>query len=569
MGSVLIAAGAFVAYLVAYQTYGRFIGRRIFGLDRLRTTPAEGLHDGHDYVPTKPQILFGHHFTSIAGTGPIVGPAIAVIWGWVPALLWVIFGSIFMGAVHDLGSLVVSARHQGRTIGEVAADLISPRVGIIFLAVTALVLLIVVAVFCFVIASVFDAYPQSVLPIWLQIPIAVAMGHLVYRKGMNPLPLSIVAVVLMYVTIVIGAYIPLKMPEEAGLSPLTLWTLILLVYCYIASVLPVWRLLQPRDYINGHQLFIALGLLALGVLVAKPQIVAPAVDLHPAGAPPIWPMLFVIVACGAISGFHSLVASGTTAKQLASEAHAQAIGYGGMLLEGMLAVFVLIAVAAGVGLTAKGDMTGAAVWKARYASWQTAEGLSANLQAFVDGSGAMLASLHIPPKVALAIMGVFVTSFAATTLDTATRLQRYVISELAARVNLRPLTHKHAATSLAVGTAAAMALAQGGGRGGLILWPLFGATNQLLACLALLVITVYLQRQNKPLAFTFIPWLFMLLMTGWAMYYNMRGFWAGGPQQLHLLIIGGLVIALEAWMVIESLGVLIRRRQPARVPALG
>jgi carbon starvation protein len=337
----------------------------------------------------------------------------------------------------------------------------------------------------------------------------------------------------------------------------------------------VWRLLQPRDYMNGLELFVALILLALGTLVAHPTIVAPAVDLAPAGAPPMMPFLFVTIACGAISGFHSLVASGTTSKQVCRESDACVVGYGSMLMEGLLAVFVIIAVAGGLGLgtvTLEDGtvLTGADLWRHHYASWGAAKGLDMKLKAFVDGSANMLASLGIPHddgpgggSIALAIMGVFVTSFAATTLDTATRLQRYVIGEFGKATGIKPLENRHLAALAAVVTGGLLALHDGTGAGGLVLWPLFGATNQLLACLALLVVTTYLQKRGKLIWFTAIPAALMFIITGWAMYYNVSGYVAEGLGQLHLLVISVIVVALELWMVVEAVRVIARKDVPA------
>lgn len=585
MESILIAVVAFVGYIVAYKTYGRYLARRIFDLDRDRPTAAVECEDGTDYVPTSPEILFGHHYTSIAGTGPIVGPAIGIIWGWLPALVWVVLGAIFMGAVHDFGAIVVSMRNKGRSIGDLAAGLVSPRVRMMFLALVALALTIVLAVFCLVIALVFKIYPQAVLPVWCNLPIAVALGHAIYRMKMRALPVSIAAVALMYVTVVVGAYVPLRMPAVGPLGPVVIWSVILLVYAYVASVLPVWRLLQPRDYINGHQLFIALGLLVIGTLVAHPKIVAPAVNrLLPEGAPPMWPFLFVTIACGAISGFHSLVGSGTTSKQIRCETDARVIGYGSMLMEGVLAVLVIIAVAGGFGLGRdKQGRTGADLWNHHYVlaeesvqvegeapkvkAWKDINKLGPKLEAFVDGSANMLAAMKIPMTVALAIMGVFVASFAATTLDTATRIQRYVVSELAAAARIKPLTGKHAATLVAVVTAGALALWDGEGKGGMILWPLFGATNQLIACLALLVITAYLKKKGKPLYFTLVPAAIMFVITGWAMVYKIGEFWSNVfvkgeyGANVHLLVIALVVVVLELWMIVETVKVLMEKRK--------
>ena len=448
MNSLVLAIGAAVLYVVAYHTYGKYLARKIFKLDPQAVCPSSALQDDVDFVPTEKPILFGHHFTSIAGTGPIVGPAVAIIWGWVPAMIWILVGSIFMGAVHDFGALVVSLRKQGRSIGDLAADVVNKRVRILFLLIIFLELLIVVAIFGVVIAVAFLICPQAVIPVFLEIPIAIWLGYMIYKKGGNHTVLGIVAVVIMYLTVILGAYVPLKMPAMFGLNPIALWVIILLVYAYIASTLPVQTLLQPRDYINGHQLFVALALLALGIIIAHPTMVAPAANLSPKGAPPIWPMIFVIIACGAISGFHSLVSSGTSGKQCKTEPDALPIGYGGMLLEGMLATFVVIACGAGIALGFK-DLTGVAAFNHHYGSWIGGTGLGNRLSAFIVGSANMIAAVGIPTKIALTIMGVFVASFAATTMDTATRLQRYVVAELATAIGVPAVAKKHPATLIA------------------------------------------------------------------------------------------------------------------------
>jgi carbon starvation protein len=559
MNSLLLAIGAGVLYVVAYHTYGKFLGSKIFKLNSEAVCPSKEFRDNVDFVPTQKPILFGHHFTSIAGTGPIVGPAIAIIWGWVPALVWVLLGSIFMGAVHDFGAMVVSLRNQGRSIGDVAADLISKRVRTLFLLIIFFELWIVVAIFGVVIAVIFNMYPQSVIPIWLEIPIAVWLGHMVYKKGAAHLPMSIFAVVLMYITVVIGAYVPIKMPAMLGLSPVALWVIILLIYSYIASTLPVQTLLQPRDYINSHQLFVALGLLTLGVLFAHPTMVAPSANFSPSGAPPIWPMLFVVIACGAISGFHSLVSSGTSSKQCDAESSSLAIGYGSMLMEGMLSVFVIIACGAGlaIGLTKGGQtFTGVEAFTQNYTSWGAAAGLGTMISSFVVGSANMIEKIGIPHNITITIMGVFVVSFAGTTLDTATRLQRYIVAELSTAMGVPVLAKKHPATLIAVITAFILAFYNGSGQGALKLWPLFGSVNQLLAGLALLVVTVYLAHKKAPLVYTLIPMIFMLFMTGWAMLINLGDFY--GKANWLLFFIGLAVFILEIWMVIESVIVLAK-----------
>jgi carbon starvation protein len=398
MGALAIMVIAFAGYIIVYQLYGKFIGAKIFALSGAAKTPSVEMEDGIDYVPTKKEIIFGHHFTSIAGTGPLVGPAIAVIWGWVPAMIWVFVGSIVMGAVHDFGALIISMRNQGKSISEYTAKYVNNRTKVFFFLIVFLELWIVIAIFGLVIAIVFSMYPTSVLPVWLEIPIAIYLGYLIYKKGANVALWSIIAVIALYVTVVIGAYVPIALPTIAGIPATGGWTIILLVYAFIASTLPVTTLLQPRDFINSHQLLVAMTLLVLGVLFAgfggRLDIVAPAVQLSPAKSPPMWPFLFITIACGAISGFHSLVSSGTSAKQVRDEQDSLFVGYGSMLLEGALATLVIIAVSAGIGIgyTAKSGetLTGVAAWTAHYASWASAGGLGNAVRALVDGSANMI-----------------------------------------------------------------------------------------------------------------------------------------------------------------------------------
>jgi carbon starvation protein len=565
MNSLVVAALCFVGYIIAYHTYGKFLASKIFKVDTHAICPSTALRDDKDFVPTPRGVLFGHHFTSIAGLGPIVGPAIAIIWGWVPAVLWVFFGSIFMGAVGDFGALVASLRNQGRSVGDMAAGLINKRVRTLFLLIIFFELWIVIAVFALIIGILFNMYPASVLPVWLEIPIAVWLGRLIYRKKLNHQFWGLLAVVLMYATVVLGSYLPVKMPSVFGFNPIIVWVLIMFAYSYIASTLPVTTLLQPRDYINAHQLFVALGLLFIGALVAHPQFVAPAVNHNPSGAPPMLPFLFIIIACGAISGFHSLVSSGTSAKQCEAERDSLLIGYGSMLMEAALSTLAIVAVGAGIGLglqTEGGEvLTGTAAFTTHYASWAGAAGLGAKLKAFVVGSANLIVSIGVPENIALAIMGVFLVSFAATTLDSATRIQRYVVGELGQAYRMPFFAKPHPATLIAVGTAAVLAFHNGFGladvkKGALILWPLFGTVNQLLAALALLVVTIYLARRKSPAFFTFIPMAFMVIMTGWAMLNLLNNF--SGASNWFLFSVGLIVLALEAWMIFESLIVLKR-----------
>jgi carbon starvation protein len=367
MTTLAIALASFFGFILAYNTYGRWLSRKIFSLDPEATTPSHALADDKDYVATKPAVLFGHHFSSIAGTGPIVGPAIAVLWGWLPALVWVVVGSVFVGAVHDLGALVVSMRNKGQSIGDVSGKLISLRCRLLFLSILYFTLTLVVAVFGLIIATLFSVYPGSVFSVWTAMPLAVCAGIVIYKARM-PLPApSIIALLLLYLSIYIGVYylpLELKLPlfpgagaslSEALHSSVGVWTVLILIYCFIASVLPVWLLLQPRDYISSLQLYIALFALMAGLLIAAPPIVAPALNTAVTGAPPMMPFLFITIACGAVSGFHSVVSSGTSSKQINNERDAQFIGYGSMLVEAGLAVLVILSCVAGVGILVQTD----------------------------------------------------------------------------------------------------------------------------------------------------------------------------------------------------------------------
>lgn len=620
MSPLWIALAAFVLYLAAYHTYGRWLARRLFRLDPEAAVPSVTERDDVDFVPTSRGIVFGHHFTSIAGTGPIVGPALAIMWGWLPALLWVLFGSVLLGAVHDFGTLVVSLRNRGMTVGEIAGRVLNPRVRVLFLLLLFFALWIVLAIFGWVIASVFKQFPEAILPVFLQIPIAVWIGVRVHRAGRNLLVPSALALALMMATVWLGAGCPGLDGQGGALGqwvrgvnetlkelPLWVWIAVLLAYCHVASVLPVWLLLQPRDYINSLQLVVSLGLVVAGLCAAAafgmPQagadavggeiprqaleMAAPMVNFSPLNAPPIFPFLFVTVACGAISGFHCLVSSGTSSKQLRCETDAQFVGYGSMLLEGFLAVMVILAVGAGLGFgwaSEHPNLSGGELWRTVYADWSGVTGGKA-IGAFVVGSGNFLSALGIDPVMAKALMGVLVASFAGTTLDTATRLQRYVVQELASGVmrlgrggaecdvalSETPVVHtawhplgwlrtKHGATLFAVGTAFFLAIFPGPGRewswetigtGGLILWPLFGATNQLLAGLALMVVSFWLRRRGLPAAVAALPMVFMLVVPAWALWVDI-GRWMNGGTWV-LVAVAGLMLALACWMVAEGI----------------
>jgi carbon starvation protein len=549
----------FIGYIVCYKTYGRYLARKIFNISEEAVTPAVAYEDGMDYVPTRKEIIFGHHFTSIAGTGPIVGPAIAIIWGWLPAILWIFLGSVIMGAVHDFGSLVISLRNQGKSISEITARYINKRTRLLFFVIVFLTIWIVLSVFGLVIAIIFSMFPTSVVPVWLQLPIAIFLGYMIYTRNGNVLFWALFSVALLYMFMVFGTWLPVTLPDLSVMPATGSWTIILLIYAFFASILPVTTLLQPRDFINAFQLIIAMVVLTLGVLLASVsgslEIVAPAVQVSPAEAPPLWPFLFITIACGAISGFHSLVASGTSAKQVRSEKDALFVGYGSMLLEGTLAVLVILSVAAGIGLgylNKTGDLlTGVQAWNSHYASWGAAAGLGSKVAAFVIGAANMIETTGIPHALAVVIMGVFVASFAGTTLDTATRIQRYIISELAGDLNVPVLQNKYIATFVAVFTAALLAFASGAdGKGALLLWPLFGAVNQTLAALALIIVTLYLKQMGgyKWLV-AGVPALFMSVMTLWASLLNQIEF---GSEGNYLLQAINLVIVLIVVSIITE-----------------
>jgi len=757
MDALLLVLSAAALLAISYFSYGRWLTRRVFTLREDATTPAVSLRDDRDFCPTKKSVVFGHHFTSIAGTGPIVGPAIAVMWGWLPAILWVVFGAIFIGAVHDLGALAVSLKNKGRTVGDIAGDLLGPRVRTLFLVILIVALWIVLAIFGLVIAAVLRQYPGAIFPVMVQIPLALTIGLFIHKQGRSLVLPSLVALALMYASVVWGDRGPLHAFNEiAAVQPTWLWVLALLGYAYVASVLPVWTLLQPRDYINALQLVTALALLVAGLVAAafiggEPIIegadrvpltlVAPTMNLHPAGAPPMLPVLFITIACGAISGFHCLVSSGTTSKQLEKETDAHAVGYGSMLTESFLATLVIAACAAGIGFgittnasipsvpnliqhtdgagsstlyetpldhervlqidsinrtvfptnetgspqdeprffhqwrfrtfasgtdqesvsatspiyeedqvyethRKPGDarqvsavlpegqvflrdvwndepvqyptisLTGELAFHNTYRSWSAAGSLGAKVGAFVDGAANLIAALSIPHHVALALMGVLVASFAGTTMDTACRLQRYVIQELARsflppspsgrgaggegtrastdhlttidsagrphpnplpvgegagsqlaiwRLPFRLLATTHGATAFAVVTAALLAFlpAQGqpwslqtAGSGGLLLWPLFGATNQLLGGLAFIVIAAWLIANKRPWWFILPPAALMLALPAWALTMqaftgsdNLESWMARG--QWTLVGVSVFMLAVEIWMVAE------------------
>lgn len=566
MNTLLLTVLALIGYVVAYRLYGKFLADRIFRISEKNKMPSHELNDGVDYVPTKKNIVFGHHFTTIAGLGPIVGPAIGIIWGWLPAFLWVFFGAIFMGAVHDFSVLVISARNKGKTIGDLTGSIIGSSTRIAFQFLIQFLLLIVLSLFAIIVATLFVNYPESVLPVWFQIPIAVWLGAQI-RKGKNDLVYSIIAVILMYLSILAGVLVPIRIFPLLGSEKVT-WSLFVLIYVYFASTVPVHQLLQPRDYINSHQLTIAMLLLIAGIVAARPVIDAPAIN--PAAFKPgtdipgLMPLLFITIACGAISGFHSLASSGTTVKQLDNEKDSQFIGYGGMLLEGFLAVLVIMAVAGGLGLGLKKGgvmLTGLDAYNLQYSSWSGINaGIGAKLESFVVGASNLLGRIGIPEKVAASLIAVFIVSFANTTLDSSTRIQRFSMQEIFTRKDgstVKPVHNRYFATMMVVIPAMLLTLNELLAKGGLELWRLFGALNQLLAALGLGLVSVYLYHKKKNYLFAFIPMLFVLLATVWAMIDNIGDFMSG--NKIILLILSLLVLILTSWMLIGGIASLFNK----------
>jgi carbon starvation protein len=547
MNALTVALVTIAAFVAAYMFYARFFSKRVLGLDPQRKTPAHSFEDGVDFVPTSPIILFGHHFASIAGLGPILGPAIAVIWGWLPAALWILFGSILIGGIHDLASLFVSLRNRGRSIGDVTRSLVGRRAHILFLILIFFTLSLCMGTFVRVIANLFsDAfYPQAVIPVFVLIGLAVMVGLLVYRRGVKLAPATLVALALMFLSIWIG----LRVPVTGVSTPL--WVYLLIAYAFVASVLPVWLLLQPRDYLNAYQLVIGMLLMYVGLFISRPQITAPAVNHISTGVPMLFPFLFITIACGAISGFHSLVSTGTTSKQLASESHAVPIGYGGMLAEGLLAMVVVLACVSGVSR---------AEWYEHYVSWEGAAGLSANMDAFVKGAGNFISSVGVPVDVARSFIVVMAVGFAMTTLDTGTRLLRYNLEELGDGLNIGPLRNRFVAALAAVAGIGYFSLMTVGGRPvGLLLWELFGTTNQILAALGLLTVSLFLYKLGKPVIYTLIPMAGMLVMTVTAMVIRLGTNYKAGNWPL--LVVGGVVLVLVLWLVIESFIAFARHRR--------
>lgn len=544
------------AMLLGYLFYSKFIAEKIYRLDPNFKTPAHEFEDGVDFVPTNKYVLWGHHFTSVAGAAPIIGPAIAVIWGWVPAFLWVVFGTIFFAGVHDAGAIWASNRNKAKSIGALTGDVVGKRARNLFMIVIFLVLLMVNAVFATAISGLLIKFPSSVLPVWGAIFVALIIGQVIFRKWMSLGMVSILGVIALYALIVAGPSMPLSLPEMTlGISDNAGWILILFGYAAIASMLPVWMLLQPRDYINGLQLFIGLILLYLAVLIAAPDISAPAINHNtPEGTPSMLPLLFVTIACGAISGFHGLVASGTTSKQLDKETDARFVGYFGAIGEGSLSLATIIAATAGFATLAD--------WESVYTSFG-----QGGVAAFVTGGANILHDgVGLGEEISQTLLTVMAVLFAGTTMDTGLRLQRYIFQEWGSIYNIKWMQKGVAATLLAVASCLILAFGAGGadGSGGLLIWPLFGTTNQLLAGLTLMVITVMLVRLGRPMYFTLLPLIFLLIMTVIALLIQLKGFYLKADWFLFTLDL--IVLIAAVWIALEATASLSKLRKAKQQP---
>ncbi|MEE2669730.1 MAG: carbon starvation protein A [Gemmatimonadota bacterium] len=542
MSAIIPAVIGLVAMFSGYRFYSKFIAEKIYQLDPDFETPSHVLQDDVDYIPTNKFVLWGHHFTSVAGAAPIIGPAIAVIWGWLPAFLWVVFGTMFFAGVHDFGAIWASVRNRGTSVGSLTGEVVGPRARTLFMVVIFLLLLMVNAVFAVAISNALVATPSAVIPSWSAIAVAVVIGVLIYRVGVPILWPTVAGVVILYAVIYVGELVPVELPQTFyGLAQGPQWILILFAYATIASLLPVWLLLQPRDHINGVQLFIGLGLLFGAVFLANPTIVAPALNSNvPDGTPPLVPLLFVTIACGAISGFHGLVASGTTSKQLDKDTDARFVGYLGSTGEGMLALVAIIAVTAGFASTAE--------WEAMYSTFG-----DAGIQTFVAGGSVVIAEgTGLSREFAATLLAVMAVLFAGTTMDTGVRLQRFIVQEWGTIYNLPILQNRYMATLLAVGACLALAFGAGGadGQGGMLIWPLFGTTNQLLAGLTLLVISIMLVKLRRRYMFTLAPMVFVTVMSFLAALYQLWDLFTSGKYFLGaldvLIVIAAIFVLLEA-----------------------
>lgn len=480
-----------ILLLVAYFAYGKYVFRK-FNIDNSNLTPSHRLEDGVDYVPSKPIVVLGHHFASIAGAGPIVGPIIAISFGWIPAVIWILVGGIFFGAVHDLGSMVASLRNDGKSIGVIIQNNIGKQGKQLFLIFSFSTLILIIGVFADVIAKTFVTNPGVASASILFILLAITFGAVskIFSSKNAFIILSVIGVLLMYYFVYLGMLLPFDLSYQA-------WIYILLGYGFIASVTPVSILLQPRDYLNSFLLYGLILFAVIGVVIANPKIqMDTEVQFYSENLGFLFPVLFVTIACGAISGFHSLVASGTTSKQIDQEKDVKLIGFGGMLIESFLAIISVGAVIV--------------ISRQEYNVRLIGEG---PVSLFANGLGGMISALGISESFAIGFVALTVSAFALTTLDTCTRLARFTFQELMEDVPY-PVAQK-AAKNRFIATGAVVILAILLLLSGEFtkLWPIFGSANQLLAALALLAVAVWLIKQKISSGFVVIPMFCMFAVT--------------------------------------------------------
>lgn len=513
-----------VILLFAYRIYGRFLEREL-KVDPGRETPAMTVNDGVEYVPAKKPVLLGHHFATIAGGGPITGPIAAVVFGWLPAVIWIIVGSIFIGGVHDYTSLQASIRHKAQSIGTIIKEYMGGRGQVLFLTFSIATLILIVGVFMILVANTFVSVPEAATASMLFIGIAIIFGFLVNQLRLNFVISSVLGVVAMLIAIWIGISFPLHLSA-------TTWSLILLGYAYVASVMPVWLLLQPRDYLNAFLLYGMIIGATVGILIAAPTIQLPAyTGFNHETMGFLFPILFITIACGAISGFHSLVSSGTTAKQLDNERNGKFIAYGGMLLEAFLAIIAIGSVAY--------------LTQADFAA--RLDALGGPIGTFAAGIGYFMSFWGISESVAVTFTALTASAFLLTTLDSATRLMRYAVQEISENRAPQAFQNSHVATITGLIGAAALALTGTWEQ----VWPLFGSANQMLGALALLAVAVWLKKTGARNFYVVIPMVFMFVVTvaalGVLMYNNfVAGNWLlfGSAFALFVLCV---FLAIEGW----------------------
>lgn len=535
MSSLLLVVGSIIIFIIAYATYGAWLAKK-WGVDPTRKTPAHEIDDGVDYVPANPAILLGHHFASIAGAGPINGPIQAAIFGWVPVYLWIMIGCIFFGSPHDMGSLFVSIRHKGKSIGEVIGETMGTTGKKLFAIFAWLTLLLVVAAFTNIVATTFANTPQAATSSILFMILAILFGYAVYRKGLDIKIGTVIGVILLFVSVWLGTVFPIKLS-------VTTWVIILAIYIWIASTAPVWILLQPRDYLNSYLLYAMIIGAVLGIIIHNPKIQLDAVTGFEVNGQFLFPMLFVTVACGAISGFHSLVGSGTSSKQIDNEKDVRLIGYGAMLIEGVLAVIAMI--------------TAAYLTQGEFLPKLKEIGPT---NVFAEGVGTFMSKFGIPFEVGKTFVALAVSAFALTSLDTATRLGRFIFQEYFEKPGQEkqsPLTNMYVSTTITAAIGAVLALG-----GYSKIWPIFGSANQLLAALALMAVALWLKREKRSFGMLTIPMVFMLIVTLTALVILIQTNFASANYIM--VVFPVLLFILAIVLAIQGYNILIRK-DPGKV----